>query len=356
MNLVKFFPRVLRIQRYHYRNITSDNLDEDSLDLKHQKALEVYEKSLSMSHGLSFCFILTIPLRILEISNVRARTLLRTHPVLIVDNAGLRDVQATVEFLKKHDVSNEEILKRPRALLVNQITMANRIKVLEECCFKEKQLMFLYRYVSVMNKSVNMMKAFDYIDQSSNVAESLLTYLDVHIVPKAKISDQMSLNEIRYIITNEYLQKRLAMTHQDLAKYWKVYPRLKHRSFQYIVEVIKILETLSFEHDRIIKNGFLLYACPVNFNRIITEIPTIGDEPIRNLIYKRPKVAMQPVDTLKEILAHLKTFEINENYLLKCLDLLTLSSDSVYDRLVELTKVSEFNVLKSNPRVLRLIH
>lgn len=41
--------------------------------------------------------------------------------------------------------------------------------------------------------------------------------------------------------------------------------------------------------------------------------------------------------------------------ILKCSEVLTLGPETVYDRLAELTKVEEFDVLCSNPRILRLI-
>lgn len=51
-----------------------------------------------------------------------------------------------------------------------------------------------------------------------------------------------------------------------------------------------------------------------------------------------------------------KNYKFSNFSILKCLEVLTLGSDTVYERLTELTNIKEFNVLCSHPRILRLIH
>lgn len=49
-------------------------------------------------------------------------------------------------------------------------------------------------------------------------------------------------------------------------------------------------------------------------------------------------------------------FNISNESIRKCWDIFTLSSDTVYERLHDLDKIPEFKVLKSHPRILRLVH
>jgi hypothetical protein len=147
------------------------------------------------------------------------------------------------------------------------------------------------------------------------------------------------------------------MTNEDINKLWKVYTRLRHRSLDSIVKVIDLLlNELNFSKDRIIKNGFLLYASAENINKIISLVPAIANVPMKEFILQRPKVAMQNAESIKKIINHITAFDIPEDRILKCVEILTLGPETVYERLMQLKRVKEFNVLCSHPRILRLIH
>jgi hypothetical protein len=147
------------------------------------------------------------------------------------------------------------------------------------------------------------------------------------------------------------------MTNEDINKLWKVYARLRHRSLDSIVKVIDLLlNKLNFSKERIIKNGFLLYASSENINKIIATVPTIANVPMKEFIFQRPKVAMQNAESIEKIVNHVKSFDIPEDRILKCVEILTLGPETVFERLMQLTKVKEFNVLCGHPRILRLIH
>lgn len=147
------------------------------------------------------------------------------------------------------------------------------------------------------------------------------------------------------------------MTNEDINKLWKVYSRLRHRSLDSIVKVIDLLlNKLNFSKERIIKNGFLLYASSENISKIISLVPTIGNVPMEEFLFKRPKVAMQNAESIRKIIDHVTLFEIPEDRIIKCVEILTLGPETVFERLTQLKRVKEFNVLCSHPRILRLIH
>ena len=147
------------------------------------------------------------------------------------------------------------------------------------------------------------------------------------------------------------------MNNEDINKVWKVYSRLRHRSLDSMVKVINVLlNDLGFTKERIIKNGFLLYASADNIQSIIGLVPTIANIPIKEFLLQRPKVAMQNAESIKKIIDYIKSFDIPEDRIVKCLEILTLGPETVLDRLLQLKKVKEFDVLCSHPRVLRLIH
>jgi hypothetical protein len=164
------------------------------------------------------------------------------------------------------------------------------------------------------------------------------------------------LNAIREIVMNQYLKTRLGFSNEDISKLWKVYSRLRHRSLDSIVQVLDLLQNeLNFTTDKIKKNGFLLYASAENIRSILT-IPSVADVPMTEFLLQRPKIAMQNADSVRKIIDHIVSFDIPENRILKCIEILTLGPETVHERLVQLQKVKEFHVLCGHPRVLRLIH
>lgn len=77
---------------------------------------------------------------------------------------------------------------------------------------------------------------------------------------------------------------------------------------------------------------------------------------IREILLRRPKILMSNCSSIQKILQHFKDFEIPDSAIIRCLEVLTLGPDTVHKRLTDLHKVSEFKVLCTHPRILRLVH
>lgn len=286
----------------------------------------------------------------------KAVEILNKHPCLYSSAIDLKEVQITADFLDQEKFGIAEIQKYPTSLLLNRITLTNRMQVLKECEFTSSQLMFLQRFVSIMNKNVIVLKAYKYIGKDQNIAHALAARLDMPVTLKP-ISETKTLKDTRKIVISEYLKERLQMTDEDLVKLWKNYPRLNHKSLDSIVEVLRLLEDqIGFTKEKIRRNGFLVHSCDENIKRILKEVPTIAGVNIRVILLKCPKIAMQNVKTLKETLEIFQEFEIPEDRILKCDKVLTLGSATIRDRLNAMSEIEEFKVLKSNPGILKLIH
>lgn len=243
-------------------------------------------------------------------------------------------------------------------VLINPLTYKNRENVFRECLFQNVQISFYVRYVSIMNKKINVLKAYNYIHPYKNVAENLIRQLDIPISLRIhNVTESMPLNELRRIVMNEYFKEKLQMHEEDIKRVRATYTRLNHTSFLSIVDVLNVLSTeLEFSNDRIIKNSYLMHARADNIRRILLEISKIGETDIKQIIYDRPKILMQPCDSIKKIIEYIKKFNISENSIEKCIDVLTLGPETVHQRLSELSKVKDFQVHFTHPRFLRLIH
>lgn len=271
-----------------------------------------------------------------------------------------KDIFNTLSALRKFNFTVEDILTKPMILYTNELTLENRYSVLKECGFQNITISLLSKYVAVMNRNVATLKSLGLIPYNLNVVEKLqTTFTDIELKLQTNYAcnESLSLKVLRQHIVNYYLQQRLDLSIDEIEKLWKVYGRLKHKSFNSLQQMVKVLlEDLNFSKERIGKNGFMLYGDAENVRRIIKEIPTIDGQDIKEILYKRPKIMMSSCDALLTTLQHVKSFGIGEDAVLRCLEVLTLGPDTVLERLKDLNEIEEFQVLNTNPRVLRLVH
>lgn len=175
--------------------------------------------------------------------------------------------------------------------------------------------------------------------------------------PDKNTGEGIVLKQLRQALLNAYLRERLQMDEADLQKMWRVYSRVRHKSFRSVQDIIELLTTeFKFPRERLLKNCFLLHGDADNVRRILDEIPTISGHDIREIGFRRPKILMSTCDGLKQTLEHVRVFGISEESVLRCLEVLTLGPDTVLERLRDLNEIEQFKVLVSNPRVLRLVH
>lgn len=167
----------------------------------------------------------------------------------------------------------------------------------------------------------------------------------------------MSLNLIRKNLLNIYLKKKLGMKDSEIAKMWKIYGRIKHKSLTSVIRTIDLLKNeLNFSNEKIIKNAFCLYCDPDNIIKFINDVKTIGDSDIRDILRKRPKVLMVNSDSIVKSIEFIRNYGIPENSINLCLDVLTLSPVTIEERLTELKLIKELDAFVSHPRFLRLVH
>lgn len=283
----------------------------------------------------------------------RANVLLKQHPELNDNTLNIDELRASAGFLTQKEFSPNEILKHPESLLINQLRLSHRLKVLDECCFQKHKVLCLYKFNRILTKRINLLKMHSLIDQKANVCEKLVNLLDVQIKLPAGIDDEASLNRVRDVILKLYLKKRLSIP--EGSRILTCGP-LKYQSLESIVKVIDILQNqLNFNQENIVSNHNLLLACPDNFSKLITEVPTIADVPISEIIQVRPSIALLPVESIQSSLRRIKSFDIPEDRVLNFLDILSLPPDTIRDRLMQVSKERDFNVFWSHPKMLRLI-
>lgn len=245
-------------------------------------------------------------------------------------------------------------------LYVNELTFQNRHEVLHEVgIIKSKiDMNLLFKYITVVNKDVSFLRSNSYLPDGCDVQKNLVDcFHDIHLPISEDFKENMPLKVVRQDILNKYLSIKLKMSKQENEKMWTSYSRVKHKSFRSVQKMLNILiNDLKFSRDRILKHTYLLYGDPENVEAIIKTIPTIGDEDVKEVLYRRPKIMMSSSDRIQKCLDHLKDFNIPEEAITRCTEVLTLGPDTVLERLKDLNDVEEFQALITNPRILRLVH
>ncbi|KAH8336582.1 hypothetical protein KR074_010675 [Drosophila pseudoananassae] len=292
-------------------------------------------------------------------SNYRAwAAALEKHPEL--KSLKRKDLLNSYDTLKSLKYNAEDIITKPMIIYYGASTLSNRHSVLVECGFQNVTIQTLAKYVTVVNKPIDILKAHGFIPYNVKVAKLLadsFTDISLPVNEQDLNNESLTLKSLRQSLLNIYLRKRLQMDDADLHKLWRVYSRVRHKSFCSLQDTVKLLTTdLKFSVERLKKNSFLLHADADNVRRILREIPTIDSQDIREIGFRRPKILMSTCDSLKQTLQHVHAFGISEDAVLRCLEILTLGPDTVLERLRDLQQIEEFQVLGTNPRVLRLVH
>lgn len=279
------------------------------------------------------------------------------QPCLYSSSVNLDDVQNSADFISSLNISREDFKKYPTSLLIHKLSLENRLAVLKECSFNKIELLYLHRFVLIMGKRIEVLKANNLINQDVRVAEALVKFFDRPIKAEETLNDSLSLRDTRKALINLYLKERLQMGDQEMQKLWKTYTRITYRSLKSIVDVLDLFENhIGFTKEKIARNGYLIYACPDNIRKILKDLPTIGGLDSKHLLLISPKVALTSAKALKETIQHVKDFNIPEDRILNCKEILTLGPQTVKERLQEFSKIDDFHVLVGNEGILRLIH
>lgn len=269
----------------------------------------------------------------------------------------------SIKVLKALKFTSNDIVNHTTLLQLGASTLWNRYYVLRECGFQNITIGILARYITAVSKSVSRLKSLGHIPLHVNVLESLVSQFSTVKLKfnKADIkelyNEDVPLKLLRQRVLNEYLRKRLNASEADLDKVWNVYGRVRHKNLRCVEDNIQVLiEKVGFTPERIMRNAYLLHANPEEILKIIKEIPYINKRDIREIVQIRPKLLMCSSKSLRTSLKYIKSYGIGQDAIGRCVEVLTLSPETIRQRLEALHSIAEFKVLSSNPRFLRLVH
>lgn len=286
-------------------------------------------------------------------SMIRANNRLKT-----IDPNELEKIK---DFLQRNDIDTSDKKYLPRLMSQKYLTLESRFNVLKECGFLKIDGAALSNFVRLISIRLDILKAYGYLTEDMCVTRLLMNILSIPEdeinIDKTLLNDSNDLRTVRDKLLNIYLKRTIETTPKQLNRLFNLYKSIQNKSFKSIVEIIQICRIeLNLTNDRICNNAFILSGDPNNINRLIYEMKTLGGIDMRELLHKRPKLAMSSIEKLKKTEKIMYEFGITTDAMSRCTEVFTLNPDTVRQRLLAIKKIDEFNVLYSNPGVLRLVH
>lgn len=275
----------------------------------------------------------------------------------LLQNVDKDEIVKSLNYLRTLNIPLSNIRNNVNILSQNVITLQNHYAVLKESGFTEVSSLHLIKFVMIMNKPVYVLKANEFIHSDLSVADYIAQFANINILKdEYRVPETEPLKVMRKNILKQLVLESIHLNENEFEKFWKCYPSGRNRPLRSVVQIIEVLKKdLNFDNERIRKHPYLLFADAENVKNILFKLKTICGIDCRHMLNKRPKIAMTNYQRLNAIQNHIRNFGIPDEVVGGTLEILTLGPDTVYERLLQLRNVKEFEVLLNHPRILKLV-
>ncbi|KAI5632521.1 transcription termination factor 5, mitochondrial [Phthorimaea operculella] len=268
-------------------------------------------------------------------------------------------LQCSLQILKKFDITTEDACRDPHVLVMNPITMDNYGEILKECGFVKINPKHIIRYHTlVRSRTISWLKKENLLREDLNLEELLYSYFKDWTGNKSleNFPDSTNILTIRMSVLQKFLNWKLGVTEEEFTKYCRNYLPLKHKPMSDIQESLDIAQNnIKFDTAGIRRNGFIIAADPVNTKFILENVDSLASVDIREAIRIEPAILKNNYLALLQIRSLFQEYGISEEAQRTCFKVYCMRPDTVKERLEELRSLKEYNVLKTNPRVLSMV-
>lgn len=266
------------------------------------------------------------------------------------------DLRQSYAQLLQLGLPADDIRAKPKVLAQNALTIQNRYHVLQEIAFQSIGTAALVKYVSIINQSVDRLKELQFVDAAVDMPRRLADLLHVDLDAQREYSTSGRLRDLRRTVLNTWLRAEFDMSAAEQDRIWATYSNLRHKAFGSVYEAVRVCrDVLGMSTERIKQHPYVLYADPDNVLQIVAQ-GTLGGIDVRQLLWRRPKIMMTHCQRLLRVERVIRDFGVPDTAFPRCVEIFTLSPETIHERLCDLHKIREFDVLAGHPRVLRLVH
>ncbi|XP_023934356.2 transcription termination factor 5, mitochondrial [Bicyclus anynana] len=283
----------------------------------------------------------------------------KKHPKVI--SLSEESLQCTLQVLNKFGISAADACFDPHIFCMNPISMDNYGEILKECNFTSILPSHIIRYHTlVKSRTIAQLKEKGLLRDDVKLEEIL--HENFHEWPKEcqqpKTFQDTDTNilTIRMSVLESYLQWKLCITTDEFRKYCKNYLPLKHRPMCDIKEALNIAENdIKFNMDTIRRNGFIISSDPTNTKLILENVDTLGGVDVRKVIRSEPALLKNNYRAILEIKKLLMQYNISDDAQQHYFKIYCMHPRTVQERLEQLSKLAEYKILCTNPRVLYMV-
>jgi hypothetical protein len=278
----------------------------------------------------------------------------------------VESIDHLIEFIGNH-FSPYDIYFNPQIFLIHSRTLINRTIILKELGFnhlKVSQVDSCFR--QLLNETPNKLKSLNFYESHRNPLNHLLESIDCPKLLKQEIIneiktlgeiDSISFERIRRICVAKYIESKLKTSYENALKIIdKKDSRFDRTSFSSIVLVTDfLLKKFKMPIDRLVGTSNLL---TVDYNNLVTiyqNIDKIAGIGICELSARYPKLLDTKCSTLIKNIQILKKFNATDSQILSSVQVLTLNSENLENRLLLLNKSEEMKQFRDSERKLCLV-
>ncbi|XP_026744841.1 LOW QUALITY PROTEIN: transcription termination factor 5, mitochondrial-like, partial [Trichoplusia ni] len=293
------------------------------------------------------------------ISQDYLQVLKKRHPH--IDEITQDRLQCTLQILEKFNITPEEACNNLHVFSMNPITMDNYAEILKECGFVTISPQHIIKYHTfVQHRKIIQLKKEGLLPPNMELEQFILDKFQEwpdSCKSLQKFPDSTStILTIRVSILERFLHWKLSVTPEQFEKYCRNYLPLKHRPMSDIQEAISIAQNkIKFDNEGIKRNGFIISADPMHTKLILENVGSIAGLDICDALKKEPAILKNNYNSIIQVRNVLEEYRISDEAQRRCLKVFCMRPETVRERLEEFTNLKEYQVLKTNPRILFLV-
>ncbi|XP_077293809.1 transcription termination factor 5, mitochondrial-like [Arctopsyche grandis] len=279
-----------------------------------------------------------------------------------IQNTSKEQLFSVLEMFDNHKIDHSELLTYPKLLNFPTTRIDYRIRILTECGFQKVSALEISTYMKLMtSKTITDLKDAGYLAKDEKVQDRIVKHLTMWPTSPPMINTEddskLTLNYIRMKVLERYLELILDLQPETFRRGLNTYVKLRHRPLSHINLTLQYLQdVVKMPNKKINSNLFVLLANPRNLHMMLTDVKSLADIDIRDILIKRPTLVNVSYKTFSKIQNLLNDYNIPIESQQKCLEIYSLSFETIQQRFKDIKTIPEFNALINHPRILRLIY
>ncbi|CAH0600532.1 unnamed protein product [Chrysodeixis includens] len=287
------------------------------------------------------------------------QVLKKRHPH--IDEITQERLQCTLQILEKFNITPEEACNNLHVFSMNPITMDNYGEILKECGFISISPKHIIKYHTIVkHRRITQLKKDGLLPPDIELEQFILDkfqdWPDSCKTLQRFPESTSTILTIRVNILERFLHWKLSVTPEQFEKYCKNYLPLKHKPMSDIQEAISLAQNeIKFDKEGIKRNGFIISADPIHTKLLLENVGRIAGLDIRDAVKIEPAILKNNYNSIIQVRNVLEEYRISDEAQRRCLKVFCMRPETVRERLEEFTNLKEYQVLKTNPRILLLV-